>query len=767
MAKRDDIKNRVSIGTYGIGNQLSKESEKQEDIVKQTALEVASHFGKRIDNNIIDNVTSMNLSNLFISRKSTTGVADKNKADAELQHFKDLMQENSMSALSMIAVEQDRIANYENYAAICNNITECGLARDTYTANILSPDDYTKTIFNYEYKDVNEATKSMVDKKLKDIVKNYHLEEMTEDIINDTITLGDCFLSVLPYDREIGKFLAQTSDTTTLNEDAVGSAVWSKLNEEFLLTERTYSDILTEDVVRPLISNSDRQILQEALGDINVDAFVTDTVNNKIKVSSVTELLKKTAQMDNDIIFSKRMIETPNDVKEKKKKSKKPFESIKINGAVIEKLDPKRIVKIEVNGVCYGYYYLAEGFDNIADLPASGTATKMYDSMPNPANPSIYPYSGDKKPGDTASLPAARNMNISDEKLKVISGILLKALSKKLNKDFIEDNKQFKDLLYSLLKQKYILEKGVTITYFLPEEIVHFHTHSIFEKCIFFAKIYLAILTDTVVVKLGRGHDKRIFYVMAGADNNHEQAVLKLVQDIKTKEFKMSNLGSISSILQLNPGMFDDLYMAVNADGTHPVDVDVMQGMDQDINNEFMEWLRKVIVSGTGAPVAILDAMDNIEFARQISSQNAMFSRRVVQEQKAFTPGFAQLVRLLYKYETLYNNDKKQVSDVDINNIEVSFPSPGALNLSNLIDKLTQCESAAESIAKVYIPDTMDQSNVDYQQAFKQKVMKRMLPEVEWDMYDKLFNEFKDEYTLKQLEKPTPTEEDDQFGNQY
>jgi hypothetical protein len=67
----------------------------------------------------------------------------------------------------------------------------------------------------------------------------------------------------------------------------------------------------------------------------------------------------------------------------------------------------------------------------------------------------------------------------------------------------------------------------------------------------------------------------------------------------------------------------------------------------------------------------------------------------------------------------------------------------------------------------VYIPDTMDQSNVDYQQAFKQKVMKRMLPEVEWDMYDKLFNEFKDEYTLKQLEKPTPTEEDDQFGNQY
>ena len=764
---KDDIKNRVSIGTFGVGNQLEKDAERQEDIVKQTAFEVATHFGKRIDNRVIDNVTVMNLSNVFSIPKDKDG--KKVKVDtSELDHFKELMQENSQSALSMLGVEQTRIANYENYQAICDNITECGLARDTYLANILSPDDYSKTIFDIDYKDTDQATVNSVKNKIKQIIKKYKLEEFTDDIIKDAITLGDCFVSVLPYDREIGKFLAATSGIESLNE-SVGTHEYEVLDEQFHLTERLHYETLTEDVINKEINmtSEEREVLTEAFGD-SFSTFITDAVNKHIKVNSVTELLKKTAQLDNDIIFSKQMIETPNDAKSSKKKKKDKIEPVKINGAVIEKLDPKRIVKIEVNNVCYGYYYLQEGFDNIGDMPSSSTATKMYDSTPNPMNPSIYPNTGNKRPGDDAVNPIAKNMNISDEKLKIISGVLLKALSKKLNKSFIEDNKQFKDLLFSLLKQKYILEKGVTITYLLPEEVVHFHCPSIFEKCIFFAKIYLAILTNTVVIKMGRGHDKRIFYVMAGADSNHEQAILKLVQDVKTKEFKMSNLGSIASILSLNPGQFDDIYMATNPDGTHPVDIETIQGMDQEINNEFMEWLRKGIVNGTGAPIGILDALDNIEFARQISSQNAYFSRRIVQYQKKLTDPSNQLIRLIYKYETQYNNnDKSNNQDVDINNIEVSYPSPGSLNLSNMVDKFTQCDSAAETIAKIYIPDTMDQVNVDKQQALKMKILKDMLPEVDWEKYDGLYNEFKNEYTSEKLKKTPEQTEEDQFGDQY
>lgn len=757
-----DNKNKISIATYGIGTRLEQDSNKLSDIVKQTALEVASKFGKRVDNKVIDSYTNMNLSSLFDpeikknGQKSTkeTGLMDSSE-------FKELMQDNANSAVNLLTAENGRVMNYSNYESIAKNITECALALDTYVSNILSPDDYSKAIFNINYESHNKSDKEKVNKQLKDIVKKYKLEEKTESIVGKALTYGDCFVSVLPYDKEIGKYLLQTSANGILNENADPAAV--RLTESLKLAERNHIETLNESFFTEELNEEESSVLSEAFGTDYKNIF-TKMVDDHIKIKSVTELLKNRAEADNDIIFSKTDVETTEE-KEKKKKQKKQPETVKINGCVIKILQPERMVALDIDDVCYGYYYIEPGAQ-ISDSPYNANNAKMYAQTANPMNPSLQPQTTGN-PGETASNPLAKNLNISDEKLNLISGVMLKALGKKLNKKYIDDNKQFKDLLYNLLKQRYLFEKGISITYFLPEEVVHFKVNSIFENIVFFAKIYLAVLTNNVIIKLGRGHDKRIFYVNAGVDNNHEQAIMKVIQDVKTKEFKMSNLGSIASILSLNPGAFDDLYMP-QINGEKPVDIEVIQGMDQDLNNEFMDFLRRSMIQGTGLPQALLEATDNIEFARQISAQNANFCRRVVRYQKMFTPEFETLVRLIYKYEYQYTLDQNtNLDDIDINDIEVSFPSPGTLNLSNMIEQFTQVDSLADYITKRYIPDRTDQSNLDEQQSFKYRIVEDKLPQIDWDHYKELYEKHKDEFSKEEQVRTVQTPTEDPTNDPY
>ncbi len=738
--KKGDTADKLSYSVYGTGIGLEKDGNNIADIVKQTSLEVSTKFGRRLDNKVIDSFTQMNLSNLFSPSKSK-GPKQQDMMSAD--SFKELMTQNSGAATTMLASDRSRIVNYSNYAAIAENIPECALALNTYVSNILSPDDYTKGIFNIDYTSPNQAETDKVKKKLKKLLDKYKIENKVEDIVTDTLTYGDCFVSVLPYDKEMGKYLASNYNFGTgfINE-SVGSAEYDRLNEMFDLDFRSYSETLTESslIEGNMFTDEESAIINETFGEHGLQR-IADDINDNVKIRTVTDMLVGKAKADNDIIFRKAGIELPG---EKGKKKKKSFETMEINGAAIEILDPERVVELKVGDVCYGYYYIQPGFAGGKSTPFNAQTPKAYAQTSNPMSPTIQPQTDDTSNG--VGTPTAQNLNISDDKLQVISQVMLKALGKKLNKEYIENNKEFKDLIYNLLKQRYILERGVSIIYFMPEEIVHFHTDSIFKDIVFFAKIYLAMLTNTVLVKLGRGHDKRIFYVDVGADANHEQSIAKVVQDVKTKEFRMSSIGSISSILSLNPGMFDDIYMP-QINGQRPVDIDILQGMDQEMNNDFVDFLRRSMIEGTGLPQALIEANDNIEFARQISAQNVNFCRRVVRYQKALAEPASTLVRLLYMYEYRYTLDGKTADDdVDLNEMSVEFPAPGSLKLSNIVELLTQVDQKADYIAKRYIPERADMSSADEIAAFKGRIIEKELPQIEWDEYKDLYESFKKDY---------------------
>ncbi|PTU25707.1 hypothetical protein DA469_22365 [Bacillus subtilis] len=279
---------------------------------------------------------------------------------------------------------------------------------------------------------------------------------------------------------------------------------------------------------------------------------------------------------------------------------------------------------------------------------------------------------------------------------EIIANVFIKGISKKIDNEFIKDNKEFKDYIYALLKEKYITEKKVKITYLAPDEVVHFMTdsdelygQSKLARSLFFAKLYLATLITELMQKISRGRDKRLVYVETGLDADIEGAIQGVVKDIKSKEIQTDILKSVSTILN-SIGVFDDYYIPL-IDGEKPLDFDTLSGMDVDADSDFLQFLLKSAVNGTGVPANYIDASQDVDFARSLVMQNSTFVRTIVSDQASFSESFSELIRILYRNEYHLNDNRKDKDNekkkkdsqdyIDVNDIEVLFPPPISLNL--------------------------------------------------------------------------------------
>ena len=446
----------------------------------------------------------------------------------------------------------------------------------------------------------------------------------------------------------------------------------------------------------------------------------------------------------------------------KTKKEKQVKLLSNLSGAAIRRLDADKIVEISADDICYGYYYIEKGAQaSGTELPVSLSQNRISGAANNPLNPSVTPNTF-AEPGDNSLSPVARQMNISDEKLHLIASIILKGLSKKLNKKFIEDNKQFKELIYSLLKQEYFIKKGVQITFFMPDEVVHFKTKSLFKDSQYFGKLYLATLTNIILIKLSRGRDTRIVTVEMGLDSNYEQSIQKAIESLKTSELQMGDLenGSVQDILKLAPGRFEDIFIPRVNGSAQPIEFSTLPGMDATVKDEFLDFLKASILNSMSLPASLDDAADNIEFSKQIAAQNTFFLRRIINIQKQLTEPFSKLLRTIYRYEYNINFDtidNTALTRVDISKINVVFPSPSALKRSALIEQLSITDQFATSIAGVYYPQTQQGLYDDKAQRLRGKIIKSSLTQLDWNMYDKLFEETEKEINAELLKNDAQT----------
>jgi hypothetical protein len=739
MKKLNDITSGL---VYGIDQDFYEKDDKDSTQIRGIINKINRNFKQNTGDNIIEFFNKA----LAYQQKDENSENLNNKGN--LVEINKIIEDPENRVVNDIFfLELDRISYYSNYKVIYDAIPQAAQALDTFVDNILSPDDFSKIIFNLSYdsisiknSSVKENIQDKVIRNLKEINSNYKIEDMVQRIVRDTLKFGDQFVAVIKIEKEINKML--------LTEDKIFGLEDPKLHQE--KNEIDLNDIvISEESIKDFeeIFVAEKKNLNEA----EIRDFIVTSINNNVIIEEDKAFL-----MEDTYEFQQGF---------EKEKQKKNLD-IKLNGSIIKILEPEKVVKLYLDGINYGYYYIEKVSDESFGQTLSkerGYMTQPYDQLAN-----------------------------KDIKNNFILDVFVKGIAKKIDKPFISKNKEFKNTIYHLLRQNFISDKKIKITYLSPNEVVHFKVNdenndgygiSIYKKILFTAKLYLATLTSTLMQKLIRAPQKRLFYVDVGLDNDVENAIQSFVRDIKTREIKIGDLKDINTVMNAF-GQFHDLYIPT-INGEKPIQVDTMEGLDTDINNDFMEYLLKTMLSGMGVPATFLNYADEVEFVKSLSMQNGKFIRSIITFQKRFGENFSEFYRRIYqndymntdndtfilnKEETNKKENKKinegiflenskeekiknkrseeENSNVDLEKILVNFPSPSSLNMTNTLDQINNARDVIEFIVNSFLGEEAPEAKKRFA---KRDVAKELIPSLNWDKYEEIINNSLKNYVKDKL----------------
>jgi len=473
--------------------------------------------------------------------------------------------------------EKDRFFKYEDFRLIDAYIPEVSKCLDLFRDCILSPDDLTKRSLNYYYDDTNISSNEDSETKyvlnnLEILEKNYDLKKIIRTDIREGCQLGDLFYLLMPYN---------VGFTKIFKEDGV--------TESFDYEEDKYGVSITEESM-DFDDDSNFKALFEG-------EFALNEESNRAKEKKQTiEQAKKDIidSINNNIKFYK----DPTDILSEKKKEaekSKDLKDIQLTGSIFKKLPPENIVVLELDGQILGYIYIEKNNINLQhdrqgqrnSNPNSlrsgntGSSINTSDSLGYGSNDvfnSRYDYLN-------------RDQTQIKSKYALISQIFVKGISKKVNKDFLMRNQEFKDLIYTLVHEEYITKKEVKMTFIEPQYIHHLKLGSTdlygvskISKSVFFCKIYLSHLLTNLMQKVIRGRDKRAFYVETGLDDDMEGAIQGFIRDIKSKELTSGYLKNITTILN-SVGAFEDYYIPT-VDGQRSVEIKYRSPFNRNIESK-------------------------------------------------------------------------------------------------------------------------------------------------------------------------------------
>lgn len=475
------------------------------------------------------NITGSNIIEFLNSiEMNNSSASSKIPVETRVKNIQQLLQDSVGSLY--FADEKQRFLRYEDYRLIDAYIPEISKCLDLYRDCILSPDDVTKKSLNYYYKDktINEQENEIVSKNLKFLDKEYNISKEIKNQIREALLLGDLFTIILDINEETEKLLKEDTIFPSSKE----------IKEENYITESMigFEDFTDFESLFETQDNS-KKSEQDKVERINkAKKTIVDSINKNIKFYNNPL----------DLMSEKKRYENENNIK------------LNLKGSIVKIPNPENIIKIELDRHVIGYIYIEKNSMGFSDSGFTNRGINNLNRLMSYKKNDVFNSRYDFLSSDNTA---------EKTKFDLITDIFVRGVSRKINNKFINNNKDFKRLIYTLLKQDYILEKQVFITFLKPEQVHHFKldsndTYGISKlaKSLFLAKLYLATLITNLMQKVSRGRDKRAFYIDSSLDTDYESTVQSFIRDIKSKEITSNMLNSVSSVLNA-VGAFEDYYI--------------------------------------------------------------------------------------------------------------------------------------------------------------------------------------------------------------
>lgn len=720
-----------------------------------------------------------------INTMAVQAMQNRGKAQKEfLEKNKVDLKDNMAAIFNGAAFEgdNDRFTRYGDYRTIDKYISEVAVSLDVLRDSILSPDDISKKSVIYHYDgELDSAARNLFEENMRVIFDKYNLESYISEEIRDTLKLGDGFSIVSPMSVEFNKMLSEGQDFI--------------LDEGLVLSEDDVT--VFGDKYDAIIAESYNQRNLQVTNGTEKTPNPVDTKEYADKLASyINQTKKEVIKMINDHVkFNKDPLKVLSDQAKfaDAMGSLKPNQRKKldINGAYFRDIDPDDMIKLEVDHVCIGYIYINRSASNLSGAAGNGTINSlgvapgsMIQALTAMAGNNAQTTLGNGMNVMTADMDrsSTKNGNTALE-YRALVDMIITGISKKVDNKFIEKNEQFRDLILAMVKTDYLQNNDIYITFMEPDEVEHVKIDSTatygvsrLDSTLFYAKLYLSSLITNLMVKVNQGRERRVFYVDADMDDDMESSIQQIIRDFRSNEIPadmFSNNQSISTTLKL-VGAADNLYVPT-IDGNRPFDIDVLSGIQTDIEDDLMDKLKRSVISGIGVPYNYIDATNDIDFARSLSMQNQGFVKKIIYYQQIFGRYFTKVIRKIYEYEFgKTEHDKARDSKlaaqqknkagkkttsteldrdllIDPENIEIVFPEPVFLNVTTSNEQIDATNNTIEYVSGLYL---QEEATEDEKNHFKRVLAREVfLKHLDWDRYDDAFRTFKKEMNENKIKE--------------
>lgn len=461
-----------------------------------------------------------------------------------------------------------------------------------------------------------------------------------------------------------------------------------------------------------------------------------------------------------------------------------------IDESVIVEFQPEQVIPVVISGETVGYYIIEyDNFFNPTRKKKNTSFTDLISSLGygNDAgmvsggsggmsiNPKDPLESGAFSPmgliGSSTQMSSNSSFGTSDRRYEILKNIALKTISRRLKDPTLENNKSFKDAIFNMLRNDYIIRNKVQFTYVPAENMVYFAKNvdsdgipsSILKGTLFKAYMYLSSLLSSLMIKLMKSADKEKLLVNLGLSGNAGYTLDEIEKNLTTRSVYASSMfNNVASVIK-NSSVFSRVRIPV-IDGEQLYDIEQIEKTnDISPDDELTKQLLTSILSKIGVPPSILNFLDDAEYSRSLIMQNLEYKNNITDSQGAFedsTNGTTKLLRILLEYEpnvieeikkiiqettkdTSNGNDSNVVDNAiefDITKIEHHFNPPNYLNMTNTNEQISTANDLINNITPIYGDDGDNDVTKERARIFKEKLYKDLVKVIDWKKLDQMYD---------------------------
>lgn len=559
------------------------------------------------------------------------------------------------------------------------------------------------------------------------------LEKIKNFIIPKTLEYGEYYVYIVPYSELFNKFQQQKTRNVTntgilrrFNE----STVLEGFNDTKKENKLTELDMFLEDCYNKYHIRENGKYSDKKSSDnrINKDEFKSDLKNimeniiistDDIPIPFLEEGLESIEYINNqhnsvvteDNTLFKKVIK--NNKTDGGVKISKKGEFDDIGDCYVKMIEPTKIIPIKIMNTILGYYYVQD--EDITPL-SGAVSSSLYFSRFN---------------------EHSRQQTIIDS--------LAERVVQQFNKPFLKNNLKFKEAIVDCFNYYNLNENRVKMQFIPAEYIVRFKIDedidgngtSMIKKSLFYAKLYLMILLFKIMSIIMYSNDQKINYIkQSGLDKNLANRVQEIARLQQSRQINISDLFSYTTLIN-KVGNGNAVYMPTGRSGERPIETEILSGQDIQLNNDLLEMLKNAYITGTGVPAAILNYLNEADYAKTVEQNHSKFNARVVNYQLDFNPSITDMYKRIMRWSTNIGEEK-------ISNFNFTLTQPRSATANAKAELISQFNTMTEFLTGLLYPDPGQAENPDNLNAeireFKKLYAREQLPMINFDDIEELVN---------------------------